>query len=66
MHEGEEAPTECPVCHQPVSVFEEVKEKAEKVKKFVCTICGYVHEGEEAPAECPLCHQPASVFKEVE
>lgn len=36
------------------------------MKKFVCTICGYVHEGNEAPAECPVCHQPASVFKEVE
>ena len=65
VHEGEEAPAECPVCHQPASVFEEVKEKAEKVKKFVCTICGYVHEGEEAPTECPVCHQPVSVFEEV-
>ena len=25
------------------------------MKKFVCTVCGYVHEGEAAPAECPLC-----------
>ena len=35
------------------------------MKKFVCTVCGYVYEGEEAPAECPLCHQPADKFKEV-
>lgn len=35
------------------------------MKKFVCTVCGYVHEGEAAPAQCPVCHQPASKFKEV-
>ena len=34
------------------------------VKKYVCTVCGYVHEGEEPPAECPVCHQPAAMFKE--
>ena len=26
------------------------------MKKFVCTVCGYVYEGEAAPAECPVCH----------
>ena len=34
------------------------------MKKFVCTVCGYVHEGESAPAECPVCHVPAEKFKE--
>ena len=34
------------------------------MKKFVCTVCGYVHEGDAAPAECPVCHAPASKFKE--
>ena len=33
------------------------------MKKFVCTICGYVHEGVAAPEACPVCKQPASVFK---
>ena len=33
------------------------------MKKFVCTICGYVHEGDAAPEACPVCKQPASVFK---
>ncbi len=36
------------------------------MKKFVCSVCGYVHEGDAAPAECPICHVPASKFKEVE
>ena len=34
------------------------------MKKFVCTVCGYVYEGEAAPAECPICHAPADKFKE--
>ncbi len=36
------------------------------MKKFVCTVCGYIHEGNEAPEKCPVCKQPASVFKTVE
>ena len=34
------------------------------MKKFVCTVCGYVYEGDAAPAECPICHAPAEKFKE--
>lgn len=34
------------------------------MKKFVCSICGYVHEGSEAPASCPQCKAPASKFIE--
>lgn len=34
------------------------------MKKFVCTICGYVHEGDSAPAECPICHAGAAKFQE--
>ncbi|WP_343100059.1 rubredoxin-like domain-containing protein, partial [Clostridioides difficile] len=22
------------------------------MKKFVCTVCGYIHEGDAAPAQC--------------
>jgi rubrerythrin len=34
------------------------------MKKFVCTVCGYVHEGATAPDRCPQCKAPASKFKE--
>ena len=34
------------------------------MKKFVCTICGYVYEGETAPEKCPQCGAPASKFVE--
>ncbi len=30
------------------------------MKKFVCSVCGYVHEGDSAPEVCPICHAPAS------
>ena len=35
------------------------------MKKFVCTVCGYIHEGENAPESCPVCHVPAEKFNEV-
>jgi len=34
------------------------------MKKFVCSICGYVHEGDSAPEKCPQCGAPASKFVE--
>ena len=32
------------------------------MKKFVCSVCGYVHEGDSAPNACPQCKAPASKF----
>ena len=34
------------------------------MKKWVCTVCGYVHEGDTAPEFCPVCKVPASKFEE--
>ncbi|MBQ2717192.1 MAG: NADH peroxidase [Clostridia bacterium] len=34
------------------------------MKKFVCSVCGYVHEGDSAPEKCPICKVPASKFNE--
>ena len=34
------------------------------MKKFVCSVCGYVHEGDSAPEACPQCKAPASKFVE--
>ena len=34
------------------------------MKKFVCTVCGYVHEGDTPPEFCPICKAPAEKFKE--
>ena len=35
------------------------------MKKFRCTVCGYVYEGDAAPEKCPLCKAPASKFVEI-
>ena len=35
------------------------------MKKFVCSVCGYVHEGDAAPEKCPVCKVPAEKFNEV-
>ncbi|MCL2445617.1 MAG: NADH peroxidase [Oscillospiraceae bacterium] len=34
------------------------------MKKFICTVCGYVHEGDAPPEFCPLCGVPADKFIE--
>jgi len=34
------------------------------MKKWICTICGYVHEGDTPPEKCPICGAPASKFAE--
>jgi len=36
------------------------------MKKFICTVCGYVHEGADAPDFCPQCKQPKAKFKLME
>jgi rubrerythrin len=33
------------------------------MKKWVCTVCGYVHTGDSAPDACPTCKAPAAKFK---
>ena len=35
------------------------------MKKFVCTVCGYIHEGETAPEVCPVCKVGADKFEEM-
>lgn len=35
------------------------------MKKFVCSVCGYVYEGTEAPEQCPVCKAPKSKFNEM-
>lgn len=34
------------------------------MKKWVCSVCGYVFTGDKPPESCPVCHAPASKFKE--
>ena len=34
------------------------------MKKFVCTVCGYIYEGETAPEKCPVCGVGSDKFIE--
>src|SRR5665811_1609143 len=34
------------------------------MRKWVCTVCGYVYEGEEPPVKCPQCGAPKEKFIE--
>lgn len=36
------------------------------VKRWKCTICGYIHEGDEPPDVCPVCGSPKEAFEEYE
>lgn len=35
------------------------------MKKWRCTVCGYIHKGEEPPDKCPVCGADKSMFEEV-
>lgn len=35
------------------------------MKKWVCSVCGYVYEGDEAPEKCPQCGAPKEKFSEM-
>ena len=42
------------------------KKEVKAMKKWVCSVCGYVHEGDTPPEKCPVCKQPAEKFNLVE
>ncbi len=35
------------------------------MKKWKCSVCGYVHVGDEPPEKCPVCGADRSLFKEL-
>ena len=35
------------------------------MKKWRCSVCGYVHEGDEPPEKCPVCGADKSLFEEI-
>lgn len=35
------------------------------MKKFICTVCGYIHEGDTPPEICPICKVGADKFEEM-
>ena len=45
---------------------ENEKKEVKAMKKWVCSVCGYVHEGDTPPEKCPVCKQPAEKFNLVD
>lgn len=35
------------------------------MKKFRCSVCGYIHTGDDAPDSCPQCKAPKAKFSEI-
>ena len=35
------------------------------MKKWKCSICGYIHQGNEPPAVCPICGAPREKFVQI-
>ena len=35
------------------------------MKKYICSVCGYIHEGDSAPERCPMCKVPSEKFNEL-
>ena len=35
------------------------------MRKWECTVCGYIHTGDEPPDECPVCAADKSMFIEI-
>jgi hypothetical protein len=35
------------------------------MKKWKCTVCGYVHTGDQPPEQCPVCGAPKSRFIDI-
>lgn len=36
------------------------------VKRWRCSVCGYVHTGDEPPETCPICEAPKRMFVEID
>ena len=39
--------------------------KDDIMKKYVCTVCGYIYEGETPPEKCPICNVGSDKFEEM-
>jgi len=34
------------------------------VKRWKCSVCGYIYEGDGPPDKCPVCGAPKEAFEE--
>jgi len=41
------------------------KHEEDLLRRWRCTICGYIHDGDQPPYQCPICRAPAAMFEEI-
>jgi len=41
------------------------RQETVQMKKWRCTVCGYIHSGDEPPEKCPVCGADKSLFEEI-
>ncbi|MDD4371791.1 MAG: [FeFe] hydrogenase, group A [Anaerostipes sp.] len=46
-------------------IDKQIEKENKEMKKFRCTVCGYIHEGDSAPEQCPVCKVGADKFEEI-
>lgn len=76
IHKEGGAPDQCPVCEAPKKMFKEVVApvtpvvagtvSGATVRRWRCSVCGYVHTGNEPPESCPVCAAPKNQFVEID
>lgn len=75
IHEGNEPPEKCPLCHAPAGKFVEVLDESIKKssssgdvagRRWECGVCGYIHNGDRPPEKCPLCGVSKEKFVEID
>lgn len=82
IHEGDEAPGECPVCGADRSKFTLIEDldsssnnnlispekdaSAAETQRWKCAVCGYIHTGSEAPEPCPVCGTESGQFSPID
>jgi nitrite reductase (NADH) large subunit len=67
VHNGEQAPSFCPVCGADISHFSRFEIRAASSPKptaeaWQCRICDHIVQGPAAPEFCPICGAAAALF----
>lgn len=76
VHEGDEAPAQCPVCGADRSRFTLIDDGDGRQptpaeidtatpgadQRWQCAVCGYIHTGDSPPDSCPVCGADTAQF----
>jgi nitrite reductase (NADH) large subunit len=67
VHNGEEAPSFCPVCGADQDYFSKLEIKAPvasppAAQAWQCSICDHIAQDPEPPESCPICGAAAALF----